>query len=82
MDEPGMEPDVREFLVRIMQTISMSIVWLLINMTAGIYYELAFFVDKPTIWNYVYYLFFLVSFGFLLRYFWKKWHGKLDHHHD
>ena len=39
---PGMEPDVREFLVRIMQTISMSIVWLLVNMTLGIYFDLPF----------------------------------------
>ncbi|HTB51371.1 MAG TPA: hypothetical protein VK718_01250 [Ferruginibacter sp.] len=75
--EPGMEPDVREFLVRIMQTISMSIVWLLVNMTIGIYYDLAFFVDKPSIWNYLFYIWFLTSFGFLLYYFYKKWKGKL-----
>jgi hypothetical protein len=75
--EPGMEPDVREFLVRIMQTISMSVVWLLVNMTLGIYYDLAFFEGSPSIWNYLFYLWFLISFGLLLYYFYKKWEGKL-----
>lgn len=75
--EPGMEPDVREFLVRIMQTISMSVVWLLVNMTLGIYYNLAFFDITPSIWNYLFYLWFLISFGLLLYYFHRKWKGKL-----
>jgi hypothetical protein len=75
--EPGMEPDVREFLVRIMQTISMSVVWLLVNMTLGIYFDFAFFENKPSIGNYIFYVWFIISFILLLRYFHKKWKGKL-----
>jgi hypothetical protein len=75
--ESEMEPDVREFLVRIMQTISMSVVWLLVNMTLGIYFNFAFFENSPSIWNYLFYLWFLISFGLLLYYFHKKWKGKL-----
>jgi hypothetical protein len=75
--ESEMEPDVKEFLVRIMQTISMSVVWLLVNMTLGIYYNFAFFDTTPSIWNYLFYLWFLISFGLLLYYFHKKWEGKL-----
>jgi hypothetical protein len=75
--EPGMEPDVREFLVRIMQTISMSIVWLLVNMTLGIYFDFAFFENKPSVVNYLFYFWFLISFILLLRYFRNKWKGKL-----
>jgi hypothetical protein len=75
--ESEMEPDVKEFLVRIMQTISMSVVWLLVNMTLGIYFNFAFFEHAPSIWNYLFYLWFLISFGLLLYYFHKKWKGKL-----
>ncbi len=75
--EPGMEPDVREFLVRVMQTISMSVVWLLVNMTLGIYFDFAFFENKPSICNYIFYVWFIISFILLLRYFHKKWKGKL-----
>lgn len=70
-----MEPDVKEFLIRIMQTISMALVWLLINMSVGIYYGFAFFEEHPTIGNYIYYVCFLASFGWLIFYFKKKWKG-------
>ncbi|HMG81971.1 MAG TPA: hypothetical protein VK559_02970 [Ferruginibacter sp.] len=75
--ESEMEPDVKEFLVRIMQTISMSVVWLLVNMTLGIYFNFAFFDTMPSIWNYLFYLWFIISFGLLLYYFHTKWKGKL-----
>ena len=70
-----MEPDVKEFLLRIVQTISMSIVWLLINMSVGIYAGLAFFDDKPSIGNYIFYVWFIASFILLIFYFRKKWKG-------
>lgn len=70
-----MEPDVKEFLLRIVQTISMAIVWLLINMSVGIYFGFAFFEGKPSLGNYIYYVWFVVSFGSLIFYFKKKWKG-------
>ncbi len=70
-----MEPDVRLFLLTILNTISMGMVWLLVNMTIGIYYGFAFFDDKPTLGNYIYGAFFLVSLVLLIRYLKKKWRG-------
>ena len=70
-----MEPDVRLFLLTILNTISMGMVWLLVNMTIGIYYGFAFFDDKPTLGNYLYGAFFLVSLVLLIRYLKKKWRG-------
>jgi ABC-type anion transport system duplicated permease subunit len=70
-----MEPEVRDFLVRILQTISMSMVWLLVNMSFGIYFGFAFFEQAPTLWNIIFYLWFLASFAALIYYFKKKWKG-------
>jgi hypothetical protein len=70
-----MEPDVRLFLLTILNTISMGMVWLLLNMTFGIYYGFAFFEDKPTLGNYIYGAFFLSSLILLIRYLKKKWRG-------
>lgn len=70
-----MEPEVKAFLLMIVQTLSMSILCLLINMTAGIYFNLAFFEEKPSVWNILYYIFFLVSFVLLIMYLRKKWKG-------
>ena len=70
-----MEPDVKAFLLLIIQTLSMGLLWLLINMSFGIYYGFAFFEGSPTIGNYLYWLGFLVSLTLLILYLRKKWKG-------
>jgi hypothetical protein len=70
-----MEPEVREFLIRIMQSISIGLVWLLVNMSIGIYYGFAFFEGSPTLGNYLYYVGFLLSLTWLIFYLKKKWKG-------
>ena len=69
----GMEDDTREFLVLIVNTISMVFIWMMLNVVAGIYFDLAFFQDKPGPGNYIYYLAFLASLFFLVRYLRRKW---------
>ena len=70
-----MEPDVRAFLIKIVQSLSMGVLWLLINMSIGIYYGFAFFEGSPTLGNYIYYAGFLISLAALLIYLRKKWKG-------
>ena len=53
----------------------MGMVWLLINMTIGIYYGFAFFEDRFSLGNGLYYIFFLASLTMLILYFRKKWKG-------
>ena len=77
-----MEPDVREFLVKIMQSISMGLVWLLINMSIGIYYGFAFFEEAPTRGNYIYYAACLISLVALIKYLKKKWKGWEEKNYD
>lgn len=68
-----MEPDVRIFLSKILSSISMTLLWLLINSTIGIGLNYAFFEERPSLGNYIFYVWFLVSFGFLIRYLLRKW---------
>ena len=70
-----MEPDVKAFLLLIIQTISMGMLWLLVNMTAGIYFDLGFFEGTPSVWNILYYIFFIITLLLLIRYFRNKWKG-------
>jgi uncharacterized membrane protein YcaP (DUF421 family) len=70
-----MEPEVRAFLVRIMQSLSMTMVFLLINMTIGIYFNFAFFDDTPSLGNYIYGIFLIASFILLIVYLKRKWKG-------
>ncbi len=66
------EPNVQEFFVRIVQSISMIIIWLLVNMFIGIYLDYAFFEGSPTIGNYIFYSWFLISGVILFRYLKKQ----------
>lgn len=69
----GIENETKDFLVRIMQTISMVLLWMMLNVFIGIYKGYAFFPEKPDWTNYVFYAFFLVSFVALVIYLWRKW---------
>ena len=68
-----MEDETRAFLLNILQTISMVLLWMLINVFAGVYKNLGFFEGSPRWYNYLYYIAFLVSLFFLIRYIRKKW---------
>ncbi len=68
-----MEPDVRNYLSKILSSISMTLLWMLINSTIGIGLNYAFFDGKPSMANYIFYVWFLISLGLLVRYLYKKW---------
>jgi hypothetical protein len=70
-----MEEDVKEFLIKIVQSISMGLVWLLANMCIGIYFGFAFFEGRPSLGNYIYYAVFILTLIALINYLRKKWKG-------
>lgn len=73
----GMEPEAQEFLKRIVQTVSMGMLFLLLHMTFGLYLNWGFFEGVPTIGNIIYYIVFLASFAGLIYFYYRLWKGKL-----
>ena len=69
----GMEDETRDFLVLIVNTISMVLIWMIVQVLVGIYFGLAFFENAPNWKNIGYYLFLLISLYFLVRYLLRKW---------
>jgi hypothetical protein len=69
----GMEEDTREFLLRIVNTLSFVLIWMILNLFLGIYKNMAFFEHRPGWKNYLFYAIFLVSLFFLLKYLKRKW---------
>jgi len=69
----AMEPEVTAFLIKIVQSISMVMLWMLVNMTIGIYYGLAFVENDITLSNVLYGIFLIASFLFLFIYLKRKW---------
>ena len=80
MDEfnRGMEPEVKRYFKRIMNSFSIASFWLLAVSTAGLFFKLAIVSDGIQWYNFVFYLLALVSFIFLLRYLYKTWSKKYD----
>jgi hypothetical protein len=69
----GMESETKEFLVRITQTLSLVMLWMLVNVYLGIYKDYGFFENHPNWTNYLFYAFSLLSLAVLLIYLWRKW---------
>ncbi|CAN5304141.1 hypothetical protein BH09BAC2_BH09BAC2_04880 [soil metagenome] len=68
-----MEPEVKNFLAKIATSASVAILWLLFNSTVGIGFDMAFFNGTPKLINWIFYLWFVLSFLFLVRYLFRKW---------
>ena len=69
----GMEDDPRAFLLLIVQTLSVLIMWMMVHVLTGIYFGYAFFDVVPGWKNYLYYLVFLASLYLLIKYIRRKW---------
>lgn len=73
------ETDVSDFLQRIVWSFGAGLLWLFVNMTAGIYGGWLFFNHKPTVGNIIFYCWMIVSLGFLLRFLYRTWKKKFPH---
>lgn len=72
-----MEPEVREFLQRIVWTLSTAMLWLLINTVAGLKFELAIFDSQHTLATIIFYAWFIGSFIVMLKLFRGWWKAHL-----
>ena len=73
--ERGMEPDVKDMLKRVVWSISIVFVYMIVNATIGIAGEWLFFEGSPTLGNYIFYAWLLlttVGLILLLRKWWKR----------
>jgi ABC-type spermidine/putrescine transport system permease subunit I len=61
------------FLVLIVQTISVILIWMIANVLVGIYFGYAFYEDSPGWQNYLYYILMLATLFFLIKYLIRKW---------
>jgi FtsH-binding integral membrane protein len=70
-NERGWDPDVKKFLLKVLNSISLGLLWLMACATAGIYYGLAY--GKPLIYTILFYVLMLASLVLLTRYLLKIW---------
>ena len=69
----GMESDAKELLVKVSKSLLVALLWLMINMTFGIYFGWLFFGDHMTVGNYVFYGFMIITFVLMVWYQIRLW---------
>jgi len=74
-----LEPELKDFLKKILQSFFAGLCWMMANMIAGIFFGLLFVRDRITTGNIIFYLFFLSSLIWLLRFYYRTWKKKFPH---
>lgn len=67
------EDNPQGFLILIVQTISVVLIWMIANVLVGIYFGFAFYEERPGWENYLYYAGLLLTLYLLIKYLIKKW---------
>lgn len=71
--ESGWDPDVKQFLLKILNSISLVLLWMIACATAGIYYEFGYTNGKPVTYTIIFYVAMAVTLFLLLRQLYKIW---------
>jgi hypothetical protein len=81
MEEGGMpardgtdgDKEVKKYFRKILYSISWSLILLIAALTFGLYHQLAFIGKNPSLYNILFYCFFLIGLTFLVRYLIRTW---------
>jgi len=68
-----MEPGVKQYLTRILNTMSLGLVWMIANSTLGIMYDYAFIHDRVSLGNILFYTWFVLSLVVFLWWVIRVW---------
>ncbi len=68
-----MEDETRLFLIKILQTISIILLWMMANVFFGLYKQFGYFDTAPTLKNYIFYLLSLSSLIGVVIHLKRKW---------
>lgn len=71
-----MEPEAAAFLRRVANSLAIGFLWLGINAVAAIKGDNAFIGDHLTIWNILFYIWFIISIVILVIIYKKMWINK------
>jgi len=69
----GMDPEVAKYFKKILNSLFAGLMWMFINITAGIYFELAHSNAYPGYVHVLFYVWLVASLGLLLWYLYRVW---------
>jgi cytochrome c biogenesis protein CcdA len=69
----GMEPEVKKYFRKILNSFGIGFLWMFGIATAGFYFELALVDDTIRWYNYLFYVIFGLTLILLIRFYYKLW---------
>jgi hypothetical protein len=78
MDEynSGMDPEVRHYFKKIINSISFGVMWLMIVVAGGLFFDLGGLKNGVEWYNIIFYVLAIVSLALLLFYYYRTWTKK------
>ena len=71
--ERGWDPEVKKYFKKVLFSITYGLIWLMTMAWLGFYKGYAIMGDKPGIAVILFYVFLIITFGLLLRYYYHTW---------
>lgn len=71
--EQGWDPAVKKLFIRILNSVSWGLIWMIACATAGIYFKLGYTTGQPVLYPVIFYTIAVTSLIFLLRYLRRTW---------
>ena len=69
----GMDPEVARYFRKILRSLFAGLMWLFINITAGIYFQLAYSKNYSSFVHILFFAWLVLSLLLLLWYYYKVW---------
>ncbi len=73
-----MEPGVKQYLIRILNTLALGLLWMAVNSTLGIMYDFAFVHEHVTTGNILFFIWFAISLTAYLWWVIRTWSKPID----
>jgi hypothetical protein len=71
--EQGMDPDVKKYLLKILNSLVYGLLWLALNVLGGLYWEYGIINGRLSLYNILFFAWFLFSLAVLLYYYYRVW---------
>ena len=71
--EQGFDPEVKKYFRKIINSFSFGFLWIFGNVTAGLYFGLAYSEGKPLVYTVLFYVISVIALGLLLWYYYRTW---------
>ncbi|MEI9908788.1 MAG: hypothetical protein WDO71_03425 [Bacteroidota bacterium] len=71
--EQGWDPDVKKFFLKIINSFSLGLLWMMSAVGAGLYFRLAYRTDISIVYVILFYVFFSATLVLLVWYLYRLW---------